>query len=71
MREEYDFSKAEPNPYTKVLKKQITIRIDAPTIEYFKQLSMDIGMPYQSLINHYLWDCAEKGKRSEMEWVEG
>ena len=32
MRKEYDFSKAKKNPYAKRLKKQITIRVDEPTI---------------------------------------
>lgn len=41
MRKEYDFSKAKINPYTKLLKKQITIRLEAETIEYFKSLSKE------------------------------
>jgi hypothetical protein len=28
MRDEYDFSKAKPNPYIEKLRKQSTIRID-------------------------------------------
>jgi uncharacterized protein (DUF4415 family) len=39
MRDEYDFSKAKPNPYAKALKSQVTIRLDKSTIEYFKKLS--------------------------------
>ena len=69
MRDEYDFSEGQPNPYAKLLKRQITIRLDIPTIEYFKQLSAEVGMPYQSLINHYLRDCAESKKKPRMEWV--
>ena len=68
MRDEYDFSDGQPNPYIKFLKKQVTIRLDIPTIEYFKQLSAEVGMPYQSLINHYLRDCAESKKKPHMEW---
>ena len=68
MRDEYDFSNSIPNPYTKYLKKQVTIRLDIPTIEYFKQLSDEVGMPYQSLINHYLRECAESKKRPQMKW---
>jgi uncharacterized protein (DUF4415 family) len=68
MREEYDFSKGKPNPYAKLLKKQITIRLDNEIIDYFKKLSDEVGMPYQSLINLYLRDCAESGKRPRMEW---
>ena len=69
MKDEYDWSDSTPNPYTKYLKKQVTIRLDIDTIEYFKQLSVEFGMPYQTLINHYLRDCAESGKRQRMEWV--
>jgi uncharacterized protein (DUF4415 family) len=70
MKKEYDFSKSKPNPYTRLLKKQITIRLDVSTIEYFKQLSDEVGVPYQSLINHYLRDCAESRKKPQMKWVE-
>ena len=45
MRENYDFSDSSPNPYAKRLKKQITIRLDAETIEYFKKLAEDKGIP--------------------------
>jgi uncharacterized protein (DUF4415 family) len=37
MRKEYDFSNGRPNPYIKKLRKQISIRIDIDTIEYFKK----------------------------------
>ena len=37
MRKEYDFTKAKPNPYIKKLRKQISIRIDIDTIDYFKK----------------------------------
>ena len=58
MRAEYDFSKSTRNPYAAGLKKQITIRIDTPTIDYFKRLAEDTGVPYQNLINLFLRDCA-------------
>ena len=51
MRKEYDFSKAKKNPYVTKVKKQITIRLDEDAIEYFKTISEEIGIPYQSLIN--------------------
>jgi uncharacterized protein (DUF4415 family) len=69
MKNEYDFSKGEKNPYTTDLKKQVTIRLDAETISYFKYLSEDNGIPYQTLINLYLRDCAQKGKRLSMGWM--
>ena len=68
MRKEYDFSKAKINSYTKRLKQQITIRLDSRTIKYFKALSEDTGIPYQTLINLYLRDCAESNRRLSMNW---
>ena len=63
MKDNYDFSKGIKNPYAKKLKKQITIRIDADAIEYFKEQAADVGISYQNLINLYLRDCAEKKRR--------
>lgn len=68
MRKSYDFSRARPNPYAKRLKKQITIRLDARTVDYFKELSEELGVPYQTLINLYLQDCASSGRRPSMTW---
>ena len=68
MRKEYDFSKARKNPYARRLKKQITLRIDKPTIAYFRSLSEGSGIPYQTLINLYLRDCAVHRRKLSMEW---
>ncbi|MES2016405.1 MAG: BrnA antitoxin family protein [Pseudomonadota bacterium] len=68
MREEYDFSAARKNPYAAQLKKQITIRLDEESITYFKSLSEDIGIPYQSLINLYLRDCAASQRKLNLKW---
>jgi predicted DNA binding CopG/RHH family protein len=68
MKKEYDFSRARKNPYAKRLKKQITIRLDEPTIEYFKVVADVSGIPYQTLINLYLRDCAQKGRKLSMDW---
>ncbi len=68
MRKQYDFSKAKRNPYAKRLKRQITIRLDAPTIDYFKVLADETGIPYQTLINLYLRDCAENERKLSMRW---
>ena len=68
MREEYDFSNARKNPYAKKLKKQITINIDAATVDYFKALSTETNIPYQTLINLYLSDCAAQKKRPLLSW---
>lgn len=68
MKEEYDFSKACKNPYAKKLKKQITINIDSDTVDYFKAQSEVCGIPYQTLINLYLSDCAQSKKQIKISW---
>ena len=68
MRDNYDFSQSIPNPYAKRLKKQITIRLDENTIDYFKCLAEEKGIPYQSLINLYLRDCADIHRELNMKW---
>jgi len=68
MRKQYDFSKGEKNPYATRLKKQVTIRLDQGTIAYFKDLAEETGIPYQTLINLYLRDCAAQNKRLSIEW---
>ena len=68
MRKEYDFSKARPNPYAKRLKKPITIRLDPEALEYFKKAAEIVHVPYQTLINLYLKDCAKKKRKLEMSW---
>lgn len=68
MKKSYDFSKAVRNPYAKRLKKQITIRLDKMTLDYFKALADETGVAYQTLINLYLRDCAASKKRLTMRW---
>ena len=70
MREAYDTENLNPrkNPYSKRLKKQITINIDNDTIDFFKEQSEESGIPYQTLINLYLSDCAKNRKRLQMSW---
>jgi predicted DNA binding CopG/RHH family protein len=68
MRKEYDFSTARKNPYPAQLKKQITIRLDEESITYFKAISEDVGIPYQSLINLYLRDCAASHRKLDLNW---
>lgn len=69
MREEYDFSAARKNPYTARQKKQVTINIDTDTITYFKEMAEASGIPYQTLINLYLSDCAASKKKLQMTWA--
>ena len=68
MRKEYDFSKAVKNPYAGRLKRQVTLRMDEGTISYFKKLAQEVGVPYQTLINLYLRDCAASHKKLALHW---
>jgi uncharacterized protein (DUF4415 family) len=68
MRKEYDFSKSKKNPYAAQLKRQITIRLDEDSISYFKAVSEEVGIPYQSLINLYLRDCAASHRKLSLNW---
>jgi uncharacterized protein (DUF4415 family) len=69
MRKHYDFSTGQPNPYTKLLKRQITIRLDEPTLVYFKAMAEETAIPYQTLINLYLRDCAASQKHLRLAWL--
>lgn len=60
--------KARRNPYVKLLKQPVTIRLDRNTIQYFKDLAEQTGLPYQSLINLYLRDCAVHQRRISFRW---
>ena len=68
MRKQYDFSKAKRNPYAACLKRQVTIRLDRPTVDYFKELAEETGIPYQTLINLYLRECAASRKKLSLNW---
>jgi predicted DNA binding CopG/RHH family protein len=68
MRKEYNFLESIKNPYAKKLKRQITIRLENDTIDYFKQLASEIDIPYQVLINIFLRDCAQKNLKPSISW---
>ena len=70
MRKHYDFSKMKgrKNPYIKLLKQPVTMRLDRDTVIYFKEMSEETGIPYQSLINLYLRDCAVNHRKLNMSW---
>jgi len=68
MKKEYDFTDSIKNPYVKKLKKQISIRIENETIEYFKNLSLKYDIPYQNLMNMYLRECAHKNLKPTISW---
>ena len=63
MRKHYDFSTATKNPYAKRLKQQLTIRLDTDTVAYFRRLAKEMAVPYQTLMNLYLRDCAQSGRK--------
>jgi uncharacterized protein (DUF4415 family) len=71
MRSHYDFTKmkGEKNPYIKELKQPVTIRLDKASVQYFKSLANELGIPYQNLINLYLRDCAAKHKKLTLKWA--
>lgn len=69
MKKSYDFSKSVRNPYVKKAKKQLTIRLDEDTIDYFRGLAEETGIPYQSLINLYLRECALEKRKLRMKWA--
>ena len=70
MRDNYDIANLNPrkNPYTEKLKRQVTMNLKITTIDYFKQLAEETGIPYQNLIDLYLDDCVKKGVKPEIDW---
>jgi predicted DNA binding CopG/RHH family protein len=68
MNKEYDFSQSVQNPYAKTVKKQISLNVEVETIEYFKQLALKTGLPYQTLMNSYLTDCAIRHVEPQVKW---
>jgi len=72
MRKEYDLATLQwtPNPYARRLKRLVTLRLDDDLIAYFKDLSRDIGIPYQRLINLYLRDCAASKRKPAVHWTD-
>lgn len=67
MKKEYDFSKGTKNPYSSSLKKQITINLSKEVLDYFKALSEETSVPYQTLINFYLLECAKSKKKIKLQ----
>lgn len=68
MRKQYDFSQGEKNPYARKLKKQVTMRLDEAVLDYFKQLGARTEMPWQTLVNLYLRECAAQRKELHLQW---
>lgn len=70
MRSEYDFSQSRKNTYANQLKRQITIRLDAMAVDYFKEMAAELGMPCQNLANLFLRDCAIEKRRPVVQWSQ-
>ena len=70
MKSEYDLAsmKSRPNPYASKLKKPVTMRLSEDVIGYFKGMSTEAGVPYQSLINLYLRDCVMQHRKVQIAW---
>ena len=69
MRKSYDFSQARKNPYARKLKKQVSIRLDDAVVDYFKHLGAKTEMPWQTLVNLYLRECANERKEDRKSVV--
>lgn len=65
MKDEYDIKGLNPrrNPYAKKMKQQVTMNMNISTVEYFKSLSSEFGIPYQTMINLYLDECVKEKKK--------
>jgi uncharacterized protein (DUF4415 family) len=72
MRKNYDLKKMKwkKNPYTKLLKKAVTIRFDQDVIEYFQELSKREGVPYQTLMNLFLKFCKDQKLKPKTDWMK-
>ena len=70
MKAEDDLSKmkARKNPYATKLKKPVTMRLSEEVVLYFKDMAIEAGVPYQSLINLYLRDCVAQHRRVKIAW---
>lgn len=73
MKRECDLSnlKTRRDPCAGTLKRQVTIRMGDDVIEYFKGMSEEAGIPYQTLINLYLRDCVAQERELDMTWHSG
>jgi predicted DNA binding CopG/RHH family protein len=70
MKKEYNFSKMKgaKNPYASK-KKAVGINLSHEVIDYFKTISKDSGIPYQTLIDLYLLDCVKNTKKPKFDWA--
>lgn len=68
MSDEYNIRELNPskNPYTSKVK--VTIDVEGSTLDYFKSMAAADGIPYQTLINQNLMDCADNRRKIQMSW---
>jgi len=50
------------------LKKPVTMRLSEEVVLYFKEMALEAGVPYQSLINLYLRDCVAQHRKVKIAW---
>ena len=60
--------KSRKNPYASKLKKPVTMRLSEEVVLYFKDMAIEAGVPYQSLINLYLRDCVAQHRKVNIAW---
>jgi hypothetical protein len=70
MRKELDFSGSIKNPYAELLTTPFTVHLDDDSIAYFQEYAREVGMPWQSLLSHYLRACAYETHRLPFELPE-
>ncbi len=70
MRKEYDLKKMKlvDNPYAEKLKKSVAVRLDADVVDYFKKLSEQTHVAYQTLVNDSLKSCKEQKMTPKPIW---
>lgn len=68
MKKQYSFEKGQKNPYSEQLKKKVTLNLSEEVLDYFKQLSEETSVPYQTLINFYLLDCVKNKKKMDISF---
>ena len=51
MKKHYNIFELERKLDTKIIKQTVTMRLDCDSVKYFKLLSKESDIPYQTLIN--------------------
>ena len=48
----------------------VSMYLSEEDIEYFKKMSVETEIPYQTLISLYLTDCRKKERKINLNWDE-